>query len=93
VIAEFARTLTPGGEVIVMVPTRPDWRTAATREFNAPDPREGHWRLYGYDFTLRLRASGLEDRTIPTAELACAQAFELMDDAIFIARKPLARGL
>ena len=92
VIAEFARTLTPGGEAVVMVPTRPDWRTAGTREFGAPDPREGHWRLYGCDFTQRLRASGLEDRTIPTAELAYAQACELMDDAIFIARKPLACG-
>ena len=92
VIAEFARTLTPGGEAVVMVPMRPDWRTADTREFGAPDPREGHWRLYGGDFTQRLRASGLEDRTIPTAELAYAQACELMDDAIFIARKPLACG-
>ena len=91
-IAEFARTLTPGGEAVVMVPTRPDWRTAGTREFGAPDPREGHWRLYGCDFTQRLRASGLEDRTIPTAELRCAEACELMDDAIFIARKPLARA-
>ena len=92
VIAEFARTLTPGGEAVVMVPTRPDWRTVGNREFGAPDPREGHWRLYGCDFTQRLRASGLEDRTIPTVELACAEAYQLMDDAIFIARKPLARA-
>jgi SAM-dependent methyltransferase len=92
VISEFARTLRPGGEAVVMVPTRPDWRTATTREFGGPDLQEGHWRLYGGDFTQRLRASGLEDRTIPTAELACAEACELMDDAIFIARKPLARA-
>jgi SAM-dependent methyltransferase len=89
-IAEFARTLTAGGEAVVMVPTRPDWRTATTREFGAPDLGEGHWRMYGGDFAERLRASGLEDRTIPTAELACARACELMDDAIFIARKPSA---
>ena len=92
VIAEFARTLTPGGEAVVMVPTRPDWRTAGTREFGAPNLREGHWRLYGCDFKQRLRASGLEDRTIATAELECAEACELMDDAIFIGRKPLARA-
>jgi hypothetical protein len=90
VIAEFARTLTRGGEAVVMVPTRPDWRTAKTQEFRAPDLREGHWRLYGCDFAERLRASGLEDRTITTAEFASAEACELMDDAIFIARKPLA---
>ncbi|MBV8138248.1 MAG: methyltransferase domain-containing protein [Deltaproteobacteria bacterium] len=93
VIAEFARTLTPGGEAVVMVPTQSDWRTATTREFGAPDPRQGHWRMYGRDFAERLRASGLEDRTIPTTELAGARASELMDDAIFIARKPSATAL
>lgn len=92
-IAEFARTLRPGGQAVVMVPTRPDWRTAPTREFGAPDLREGHWRLYGGDFAQRLRASGLEDRTIATAELASADACELLDDAIFIARKPSAAAL
>jgi SAM-dependent methyltransferase len=92
-IAEFARTLRPGGQAVVMVPTRPDWRTAPTREFGAPDLREGHWRLYGGDFAQRLRASGLEDRTIPTAGLASAEACELLDDAIFIARKPSAAAL
>src|SRR5262249_17427628 len=56
-IAEFARTLKPGGQAIVMVPTRPDWRTGGTREFAAPDQREGHRRIYGCDFALRLRAS------------------------------------
>ncbi len=91
-IAEFARVLAPGGQAIVMVPMMAEWRTSPTREFHAPDPNlEGHWRIYGFDFADRMRLAGLECRTIETAELATGDVrrqCELMDDPIFVGRKP-----
>jgi len=90
-VAEFARTLAPGGQAIIMVPTRPSWRVNPTTEFGAPDRLEGHWRVYGIDFEQRLQTAGLENLTVGTTELVApeeARACELMDDAIFIGRKP-----
>ncbi len=91
-VAEFARILTPGGQAVVMVPMMPQWRTSRTREFHAPDPSlEGHWRIYGFDFAERMRSAGLDCRAIETAKLASEQVrreCELMDDAIFVGRKP-----
>ncbi|MGO9452031.1 MAG: class I SAM-dependent methyltransferase [Candidatus Binataceae bacterium] len=91
-VAEFARVLGPGGEAIIMVPTLVDWRSSRTREFGAPDPRlEGHWRIYGFDLADRLQAAGLECRTIGIADFVSDEIVhqcELMDDAIFVARKP-----
>ena len=91
-IAEFARVLGPGGQAIVMVPTRRNWRQAETKEFGEANPKkEGHWRISGYDCAQRLRAAGLEDRTIGTTEFMssdAAHACALEDDAIFIGSKP-----
>ncbi len=91
-IAEFARALAPDGQAIIMVPTHQNWRTTPTHEFGAPDPKlEGHWRVYGFDFAWRLHEGGLECRTSGTTEFVsehvCNEC-ELMDDGIFIGRRP-----
>jgi hypothetical protein len=76
--------------MIIMVPTRPDWRANATAEFGSPDNQEGHWRIYGYDFANRLEGAGLENRTVGTMDLVTTDVVrtcELSDDAVFVGRK------
>ena len=90
-LAEFARILEPGGLAILMVPTVSDWRTDPTREFGAADPaREGHWRVYGFDFAQRLEEAGLQCAVVGAAEFLPEDTVpecELMDDAIFVGQK------
>jgi len=90
-LAEFARTLAPGGAAITMVPMRRNWKSMPTEEYGAPDPkREYHWRLYGFDLEQRLRESGFESRTTTAFEFVGAERareYELLDEPIFIGRK------
>jgi SAM-dependent methyltransferase len=90
-LAEFDRILAPGGQAIIMVPTVPNWRGEPTREFGMADPRvQGHWRMYGFDFTQRARAAGLVCAGVGASELLSSDTLEqcaLMDDAIFVAQK------
>ena len=95
-VAEFARVLAPGGQAIIMVPTRPDWRSNTTTEFGSADNQEGHWRIYGSDFGERLEGAGLESRTVGTMELVSAdvaKSCELDDDAVFVGRKGIGSPL
>ena len=91
-LAEFARVLNPGGIAITMVPMQLNWKTMPTEEYGRPDPqREYHWRLYGFDLEARLRGAGFESRVVTAFDLAGAERaseYELMDEPIFIGRKP-----
>jgi SAM-dependent methyltransferase len=90
-IAEFARTMAPGGCLVVMVPMVPEWRRTPTLEFGFADAaREGHWRSYGFDLADRLEAVGLRCRMLGVAEIVAADSlreYALDDDAIFVAEK------
>jgi SAM-dependent methyltransferase len=88
-IKEIHRVLRPGGAAILQVPL--DWHVEATREYDAPDPREvGHVRRYGRDFSDRLAQAGFEVRHLSVLDVCppnMVRRFGLSPEPIFFATK------
>ncbi len=72
---KFARVLKPEGWAAIMVPCFPEIGKTY-EDFSITDPaerlrafgQEDHVRIYGNDFLTRLTESGLEARTVRTAD-------------------------
>ena len=74
-LRELARVLTPGGRLLLCVPTSFD--SAETIEFGRPLAElNGHWREYGADFAGRLQQAGLAGRSFRLGRDIPQEAFE-----------------
>jgi predicted SAM-dependent methyltransferase len=91
-IMELFRVLRPGqGELIVSVPMI---RGGTTQEYGFADPAQnGHWRIYGNDFTDRLAESGFVVRTIDYHPPAYDQErYGIASAHFYICTKPVLRN-
>jgi SAM-dependent methyltransferase len=86
---EIHRVLRPGGTAVFQVPI--DWDAPATREYDAPDPRDvGHVRRHGRDFADRLAASGFEVTAVRVLDVLppeTAAHYGLSAEPVFFGRK------
>jgi GT2 family glycosyltransferase/SAM-dependent methyltransferase len=90
-LGEIHRVLRPGATAIFQVPI--DWNSAATKEYEAPDPRDvGHVRRHGRDFGDRLVAAGFEVTAIRALDVLPPETvahYGLSAEPIFFGRKPI----
>ncbi|MGH7906386.1 MAG: methyltransferase domain-containing protein [Candidatus Binataceae bacterium] len=92
-LAEIARVTAPGGQAMIMAPMLPEWASQETVDFGFPNPAEdGHYRIYGRDFSSRIAAAGLRCEVTTFAALIATERrvrCGVADGPIFIGRKPV----
>ncbi len=90
-LAELSRLVAPGGQVLILVPTLPDWESRPTVEFGAPDRlQDDHWRVYGSDLVGRIESAGLRCTTVLFSQFTTPEqrsSFRLEQDVLFLAHK------